>query len=356
VFILVLNTFSDPYLELASWIGLAALLLTLSLFLVIVYLRLRLRKNVRQETLFITLWRPLLIEVVSDENLQALPELAPRDQLLFLKLWNYLQESLRGSASDRLNEVARRLHCDVAARKLLKKGNRAERLLAILTLGHLRDQASWDELKCQAAEADPLASIHAARALIKIDPLLGTQWLFPLLLKRRDWDITQIANFLGEAQKAFWLQLIKNIHKVDQQDWARALQLADAIHLQLPLNTLLFVIRTCKSADTLVAALHLASDSQLLPVVRTYLDHPQWQVRVEVARFLSHFGDVDDVLSLQKLLHDEQWWVRYQAAQSLASIPFYGYAQLQALRAATTEALAIDMMDHVLAEHRQAMN
>lgn len=352
----MLNTFSDPYLELAAWIGLAALLLTLWLFLVIVYLRLRLRKNVRQETLFIALWRPLLIEAVSDENFQAFPELPLRDQLLFLKLWNYLQESLRGSASDRLNDVARRLKCDVAARTLLENGHRAERLLAILTLGHLRDQASWGALKRHAAGADPLTSMHAARALIKIDPLLGTQWLFLLLLKRQDWDITQIANFLGEAQKAFWLQLIKNIHKVDQQDWTRALQLADAIHLQLPLNTLLFVIRTCKSADTLVAALHLASDSQLLPVVRTYLDHPHWQVRVEVARYLSHFGDDDDILSLQKLLHDPQWWVRYQAAQSLASIPFYGYAQLQALRAATAEALAIDMLDHVLAEHRNAMN
>jgi hypothetical protein len=355
VCISVPNTFSDPYLQAAFWIGTAALLLTLLLFLVIVFLRLRLRKSHRQEAVFIALWRPLLLEAISDENEQALPELLVRNQLYFLKLWNYLHESLRGSASERLNHLARRLGCDVSARKLLKNGTRPERLLAILTLGHLRDQASWDALCLQAATPDPLASIHAARALIKIDPLRGTQWLYPQLLKRQDWDISQIANFLSEAKMAFWLQLTTTILKTDQRDWTRALQLADALHLQLPLNTMQFIIRHCWSADTLVAAFQLSSDRQLLPVVRTYLLHGHWQVRVAVARFLSELGDASDIALLEQLLHDSQWWVRYQAAQSLANVPYYGYQKLLALRAETSEALAADMLDHVLAEHRQAL-
>ena len=351
----MLNTFSDPYLTLAFALGIAAILLTLLLILVIVHLRLSLRRNLRQEAVFIALWRPILLEAVSEENPQALPELHARNQLFFLKLWNYLQESLRGSANDRLNEVARRLHCDVAARKFLKRGNRSERLLAILTLGHLRDQASWEELAIQATKPDRLASIHAARALVKIDPLRGTQWLLPLLLERRDWDITQIANFLGEARKAFWLQLTTNILKLDQRHWTRALQLADALHLQLPVNAILFILGNCRSVDTLVAALHLASGIKLLPAVRSYCLHSNWRVRVEVARFLSNFGDANDIPLLQQLLHDKQWWVRYQAAQSLASMPFFGPTKLQALRAVTSEIMAIDMLDHVLAEHRNAM-
>lgn len=349
------NTFSDPYLQAAFWIGTAALLLTLLLFVVIVFLRLDLRQAHRQEAVFIALWRPLLLEAISDENQQALPELLVRNQLFFLKLWNYLHESLRGSASERLNQVALRLKCDVRARALLKGGSRPERLLAILTLGHLRDQASWDALCPQAAGADSLASIHAARALIKIDPLRATQWLFPQLLKRRDWDISQIANFLGEAKMAFWLQLTTTILKTDPRDWTRALQLADALHLQLPLNTLQFIIRHCRSSHTLVAAFELSSDRRLLPVVRTYVLHAHWQVRVAVAKFLSQLGDASDMALLEQLLHDTQWWVRYQAAQSLANVPYYGYEKLLALRAETSEVLAADMLDHVLAEHRQAL-
>ena len=109
----MLNTFSDPYAAFAFRVGLAAIGLTLLLVLVIVSLRLRLRTNLRREQDFIAIWRPLLLEAVSDDQpadrTVSLPVLRARDQLFFLKLWNYMQESLRGSANDRLNELARRL-------------------------------------------------------------------------------------------------------------------------------------------------------------------------------------------------------------------------------------------------------
>jgi len=347
----VLNTLSDPYLALAFDIGIGAVGMTALLALAIVYLRVSMRRNVRREAAFVARWRPLLLEALSEEALSPVPELAARDQIFFLKLWTYLQESLRGAANDRLNEVARQLRCDAAARKFLQKGNRSERLLAILTLGHLRDEASWDALARQATQTDRLASIHAARALVKIDPLRGTQWLFPMLLNRRDWDIAQIANFLGEARQAFWLQLVNNILKVSQDQWPRALQLADALHLQLSLKSLRFILENCTSAATLVAALRLASDARLLPAVRYFWQHADWQVRVEVARFLGSFGEEDDIGLLRQSLHDEQWWVRYQAAQSLARLPFFGPQQLRLLRKQTADGLAVGMLDHVLAEH-----
>ncbi|WP_198026755.1 HEAT repeat domain-containing protein [Polaromonas glacialis] len=351
----MLNTFSDPYLALAFDIGIAAVGMTILLALVIIYLRITMRRNARREAEFIARWRPLLLEALYEETPSPVPELAPQDQLFFLKLWTYLQESLRGPANDRLNGLARQLRCDAAARGFLKKGNRSERLLAILTLGHLRDEASWDALALQATQADRLASLQAARALIKIDPLRGTEWLFPMLLNRRDWDIAQIANFLGEARQAFWLQLANNILKVDQGQWTRALQLADALHLQLSLKSVRFILENCKSAATLVAALHLASDAKLLPAVRYFWQHADWRVRVEVARFLGSFGEEDDIGLLRQSLHDEQWWVRYQAAQSLARLPFFGPQQLSLLRQQTTDGLAIGMLDHVLAEYHGPM-
>ena len=88
----------------------------------------------------------------------------------------------------------------------------------------------------------------------------------------------------------------------------------------------------------------------LLPTVRHFLQHPDWRVRVEAARILGSFGDETDILSLQQLLQDGQWWVRYQAAQALASMPFFGPEALLTLRNQTHEALTVDMLDHVLAE------
>jgi len=348
---LVLNTFSDPYVAFAFWAGITALGLTLLMALVIVYLRLKLRKNQRLEAAFMALWRPILLEAVSVSEPPLLPALHPWERLFFLKLWNYLQESLRGSANDRLNELARSLQCDIAARSFLKKGKRAERLLAILTLGHLRDRASWEGLAAQATSPDSVASIHAARALIKIDSLRATEYLLPLMLERIDWDIAYVVSFLGEARQTFGLQLDKSILNMNKQHWPRALQLADALNLQLPLKSMLFILDNCQSVDALVAALHLSPEPELLPTVRSYLQHPDWRVRVEVARFLGRFGDSSDIASLQLLLHDLQWWARYQAAQALASMPFFGLEELKALRAQTHDVLASDMLDHVLAEH-----
>ncbi|WP_309680681.1 HEAT repeat domain-containing protein [Polaromonas sp.] len=346
----MLNTFSDPYAAFALRVGIAAIGLTLLLVLVIVFLRLWLRRNLRREKAFIAVWRPLLLEAVSEAQPNSLPVLQARDRLFFLKLWNYLQESLRGSASDRLNELARRLKCDVAARGYLKKGRRAERLLAILTLGHLRDSASWEELADQATRPDSLASIHAARAMTRIDPLPAIDRLLPLLLARDDWGITQVAGFLAEARPAFGLHLTKNIRTMNQRHWPRALQLADALRLELPPATMQFILGNSRSVEALVAALRLASGLPLLPTVRRFLRHPDWRVRVEVARCLGNFGDRGDLLLLQHLLEDKHWWVRYRAAQSLASMPFFGPEELRALRAKTDDALARDMLDQVLAE------
>ena len=346
----MLNTLSDPYQELAWWVGISSLGLTLLLILAIVGLRLRLRQSMRQEAAFITLWRPVLLETISEGTPKMPGALHGRDELYFLKLWNYLHESLKGPASDRLNALARQLHCDKTARNLLKKGHRTERLLALLTLGHLRDEASWDELALQATQSDGLASIYAARALVCIDPLKGTELMLPLMLTRQDWDITQIANFLGGANQAFWLHLSKNILQFDKQLWTRALLLAEALHLQLPLPSMQFILIHYGSVDTLVVAMRMASSLQLLPAARSFMHHPDWRVRVEAVRFMGQFGGVADLPLVQSLLQDEQWWVRYRAAEALADMPFFGTGKLRELRSQATDIQAMAMLDHVLAE------
>ena len=297
-------------------------------------------------------WRPILLQSISSKVMPDLPKLHASSQVFFLKLWNYLQESLRGIANERLNDVAVELGCDVVARALLKKGNRAERLLATLTLAHLRDEKSWDVLVVQAESDDGLASIHAARALINIDPLKGIDLLLPMLLKRHDWSVAQLANFLRTAERAFWLHLSKNILQMDKDLWTRALQMADALNLQLPPQSMRYIIRNCDSAETLVMAFRTASGMGLLPLVRSYLNHSDWRVRVEVAGFLQRFGDMEDAESLKGGLEDPHWWVRYAVAQALVKMPFFGAKRLLALRARSNNEMVRAMLDHVLAEHQ----
>ena len=122
---------TDIYLLLAFWTGVGAFGLTLVVGLQIVWLRLSMRRQQRREQLLTLKWRPLLNASIAGETIGNLPDLAPRDNLLFIKLWLHLQQAVRGEASEGLNAIARRLGCDRMVRTLLVRGNRAERLLAM---------------------------------------------------------------------------------------------------------------------------------------------------------------------------------------------------------------------------------
>ena len=350
----MLSTFSDPYAAVALGVGAAALSLSALLIGLIVLLRLRLRHLQRQERAVTACWRPLLLDALSGDATPPLPALARRDETFLLTLWVYLQESLRGSANTRLNALARQLGLHDAAMRLALRGRRAQRLLGIVTLGHLRNPAAWDALAAQTASLDAMISLYAAQALTRIDPPRATALLLPLLLGRKDWSLLQVAALLVDARSDFGARLNGALTDLNPLLWERALRLADALRLKLPLQVQLHVLQHSPSLDTLVAALRLAADPALLPAVRGFLPHAQWPVRAEAVRFLNRFGDADDVPSLEALLHDGQWWVRYEAALALQHMPSYGPHTLQALQASTADPRIRAMLAHVLAEHHAA--
>jgi hypothetical protein len=331
--------------------GSVALALTALLLLLTVALRISLKRRERHALQFTALWRPVLMNALVDPAACELPVLQARDWLNFLKLWNYLQESLRGEATDSLNQVARRLHADAQARGLLRRGNRAERLIAILTLGNLRDRASWDELLASAAGRDYIASLNAAHALIQIDPMAGVEHLMPLVLARQDWDIARLARMLGDARAAFGLLLTRTIVGLKAHQLLRALQLVEALRLQLPAATLLYLLhQQHQPPAVLAAALRVAHGAAVLPTVREHLSHADWRVRAQAVHALSRFGEPADVTLLTAALGDAEWWVRYAAAQALASLPFLGREGLAELQSSITDAAARQILAQVAAE------
>jgi HEAT repeats len=349
------STSSDFYAAVALAVGVVALLLTALLIGLIVLLRLRLRHRLRREQLVKERWRPVLLGASSGEAVMPLPALPRQDQACLLTLWVYLQESLRGSANVGLNALARQVGLDKIALRLTLKGHRAQRLLGIITLGHLRNPMTWGALSAQTTSADAMISLYAAQALTRIDPPRATALLLPLLVGRQDWSLLQVAALLVDARSDFAAQLNRAFPGLAPSRWERALKLADALRLTLPLQAHLQVLKYSPTPEILVAALRLAAQPALLPVVRGFVLHASWRVRVEAARFLSRFGDVSDALSLEMLMHDNQWWVRYEAARALQQLPFYGPLALQANQASNTDARTRAMITHVLAEQHAAV-
>ena len=99
----------------------------------ILVLRARLRLREARWRTFVERWRPALLEAILEPHASTtLPRLAPSERTLFLRLWAYLHESVRGEAATRLNELARELGIDTTARHLMQHGDRAQRLQAVL--------------------------------------------------------------------------------------------------------------------------------------------------------------------------------------------------------------------------------
>jgi hypothetical protein len=345
----VFSATSDPYLVAAQWVGSIALALTLTLAAVIVLLRLRLQRQERRWSKFVERWRPLLLAMMMmPDEPPTLPALSRAERTLFLRLWVYLHESVRGAVADQLNQAARVLEIDHTARQLLVRGSRAERLQAVLTLGYLRDGTAWAALLKLARHADGLLSVNAARALIQIDAFRGAETLMPLILSRNDWDVSRVAAFLAEAREAFWLLLVRQLPTLQAGELPRALRLADALRLKLPATAVRGLLQPGQPAPVVQAALRLLNPGDLPDELRACLRHPEPLVREQAAHQLGQQATPADIPALTELLADPSWEVRMGAARALAQQPFMSAGQLTALQGPDNP--SNDVLRHVLAE------
>lgn len=346
---MVSSTLSDPYVAAAFWAGCGALLLTVLLSLQIIHLRILLRRRERYEKAVHDKWRPLLNAAIVGETPQLPARLSKKELKFFLKLWLHLQFSLRGEAQEALNDIARALHVEERARRMLAGGNRAEKLSAVLVLGYLRDKLAWPELLALATGKDNLLSLNAVWAVLRIDSKTGLAKLMPSIVEREDWALPRIVSILREAGEDAHTALTALIADLSPERLPHALTLAEAMRVSVP-TPLLARLLGSESSALQNAALRCMDTPESLPAVRALQLHEDWRVRVQVAKALGRVGDRDDIPGLVELLKDSQWWVRYRAAQSLTGLPGLSLEDVHALRNVLTDRFAVDMLNQVMAE------
>lgn len=341
-------TLSDPIVATAFWTGVGSLLLTIGLSLRILDLRIGLRRREQIEARAFAKWRPVLhAAIVGDQP--ALPGLSNRERLPFLKLWVHLQGSLRGDARDALNNIARELGVQSSARFLLQDGRRAERLLAALTLGYLRDDQAWPLLLPMSSLPDRTLALTAIWAMVRIAPGAAAAQVLPDYLAHDDWSLSHVAAMLQEAPVPAGEALANLLPSLPEAQLPRALRMAEALRMLVPPAVL---HRALASSDlaVLVAALRSVTMPDAIDGVRGLLAHPHWQVRVQAARALGRIGAPDDIDRLEPLLADREWWVRYRAAQSAVELSALYGAPLDRVRAHLSDRFAADMLAQVMAE------
>jgi hypothetical protein len=317
-----LSTSINNIAWLATLILHALILVLLTWTLIIRHLR---TATDRRRKAMVAVWRPILAESLIEAP-ASLPSIHPRDRILFLYLWNHLQESIKGESSEELCAIIHRTGMDTVVRHFLATGTMRQQLLAIVTLGHLKDASVWTQLAELAHADNAFLSIEAARALVRIDAPHAIPALVPLIAQRADWSPLKIlailqdagdelvARALGEAAQhappVIAARLIRFLASIRNH---RALPLIRPLLLRQPLHE-----------DVLASCLTLfgqCSDPRDLPTVRQYLTHPTWFIRVQAATALGKMGIEEDEDRLKGLLTDSHWWVRYRAAEALSLLP-----------------------------------
>src|SRR5262249_43356858 len=119
-----------------------------------------------------------------------LPRCAPNEQADLLGEWNSTRASVDGDAVANLIVLAERLGFRSPARKLLRRRKLGVRLLAIQTLGHLRDRTEWSAIAALLDHPNTALSVTAAAALLEIDAVEGLGAVMPLIVRRADWPQT----------------------------------------------------------------------------------------------------------------------------------------------------------------------
>ena len=335
------------------WLGIASFVMAALMLIALLSLRIANGIRSRRAQTFNAKWRNVLLQSIDDAP-PAPPALEDADAYEFLKEWNRMQESLRGEANERLNALALKLGADRHAWRFLNCGDTRKELIAILTLGNLRDFTARSDIDDLLDHDSPIISLRAAQALLRIAPEALARVL-ATAASRLDWPMPRMITLLREIPpEVVSAELIRTIDANIETPNAmrrvpRLLKLIDAAHAELVRPAVLRVLQRLPDAESIAAALAALRHPDDVAYARKYAAHPEWHVRLKAAMALGRIGAPEDFDLLMALLADHNWWVRHRAAHAIVHLPWIDLEQLQGTIGDLHDSFAADALRHAIA-------
>ncbi len=338
----------------ALWSIAAVVVTTVILFVYTMGLRVATIAAGRRRARFIRKWRDVFADAMLSETAArnfALPRIRRGDRTDLLEEWNRARSIVDGSAADNLVILGRRAGVPELALRLLHKRRVRPRILAAQTFGHLRDRERRDDIRRLVDDENTALSITAAAALVEIDPDFAVPIVVPMIEARRDWPKNRVANMLREAGTSRISEpMYRAIRSATNENKTYLMQFATLVEPEVLDALVDDLIRGSNDAGVLNAALKLVSGIRGVPRIAALTQHEAWFVRMQSAKVLGRVGQQEHLSLLEALLGDKEWWVRYRAAQAIASLPFLGPNQLRQIRDRQTDRFAADMLQQSFAE------
>ena len=330
----------------------AAMLMSVVLITWIIVLRVRLRTGLKRARKLAATWRPVFAEAALREDYAAaLPNLERRDLEMFLSEWNAVEDVVKGESTPGLRKLVQRLRVTEDIRKLLRAKRLTPKALATAALGHLKDEHSWADLFAQLDSDNHVLSLLSARALVEIDPARAIPQIIPRILTRQDWPPGRVAALLRRAGPDIaGGPLCRAMTAGSVEQAVCLLPFVNQAPAPLAAATLRTLLHDASDVRVVTACLRAVEDPTLASLVRHYLSHPRWFVRLLAVEALGRIAEREDVERIVHLLSDEQWWVRYRAAQALVALPWLNAADLKAIQSNQRDRFAREILEQAVAE------
>jgi len=345
-----LNSISDPVLfYLASSVVVINALVIL-LLIQVISIRIYGVYRHRTEAIGRDIWRPVLAEVMLAYP-DNIPRLQRKHRHVFLHEWNKFYFMLRGETTGRLQRLSRQLGLDVVAKRYIRNKSMRNKLLGIVTLGHMQDISSWNQLIDFVHSEHSILSLTAAQALVDIDSKNAMTFLMPHIIKRRDWPLARVAMMINTSDsKQLTATMRKAIEQASEEDIPYILKFLSSTHFDPEISKLCNQLGNSSDNRIIATCIKIAKDEHGLKLARKHANNPEWYIRLHVAAVLGRMGLQEDVDILIKLMSDTEWWVRYRSAQSLAQMPFIDAGRLQEIHDSLDDRYARDILQQVISE------
>lgn len=349
-----LEQLTELLIILSFKLGVVFIGLSMILCLFIVIIRFFLYVEEVRNKKLAALWRPIFAECLYSIP-KALPVIKKNEQFSFMLLWTYFQESLRGDSKDKLNVLARCVNLNALAIKYLGHKNKAKRLVAIMTIGHLGDRTAWKDLRAIAkGEESTVLSLTAANALCKIDGKFAAPVVIPLIRYRKDWPANKIGTLLFEIGPYHIAEpLIDCIADAESDDKARLISFLRFCSHEKALPVIRKIMERNPAEQIIANCLKLLgyfADKRDLEIIKKYLDHDLWYIRVQAVNAFGKIATIADQHYLIKRLTDKEWWVRYRAAQALIALPYMTESMFAQIITVCKDRFARDILIQVAKE------
>lgn len=344
----------DTATTLALWSIAAVTATTIVLFVYTMGLRVATILANRNRRRFLDTWRGIFASsVISDDASRTaeLPLIRNNERTNLLEEWNRARSIVDGRAVENLIALAERINIPRAASTLLARRRVQSRILAVQTIGHLRDASHKEAIRDLIRHENTALSITAAEALVEIDPAGGISTVIPMIESRRDWPKNRVSVMLRNAGSELISEpMYRAIRSADEGGQTYMLQFARLVESEVLDALVAELLQSSSHPGVLNAALKLVSGFAGVPRIAWLSQHKAWFVRMQAAKVLGRIGQPEHLSLLESLLDDPEWWVRYRAAQSIVSLPFLGPNKLRQLQQSQSDPFAADILQQAFAE------